>query len=78
MQIYAEDINFFNYLNTEYLNDACKAAFPYNHYPYVYPPRFTLEVSSKHALYPSVLKLSFVGAKKNLSTEIQLDWPMSE
>ena len=43
-----------------------------------YPPRMVLEVSSEHAVLPSVIKLTFTGACEEFMTEIQLRWPRSE
>ena len=45
-----------------------------------YPPRMVLEVSSDYnnAVLPSVIKLSFTGAKRDFSTEISLFCPLSK
>ena len=72
IQIYAEDVNFFNYRNTGCLHAACHTSDIHKCYPHAYPPRFTLEVSSRYAKCYSTLKLVFSGARRDLSTEVQL------
>ena len=72
LQIFAEDVNFFNYRNTGCLAAACHNRDVHNCYPYAYPPRFVLEVSSRYADRHSTLELAFIGAKRELTMEIQL------
>ena len=71
-QIYAEDVNFFNYRNTSCLEAACETPQLHKPYPYAYPPKFVLEVSSRYAKHHSSIELTFTGAKRDLYTEIQL------
>lgn len=47
-------------------------------YPYAYPPRFVLQVSSRYAVCNSTLELKFTGATSELVTEIQLHPVRSE
>ena len=71
-QIYAEDVNFFNYRNPSSLEAACETPELHKPYPYAYPPRFVLEVSSRYANCHSTIELTFTGANRDLYTEIQL------
>ena len=71
-QIYAEDVNFFNYRLPRCLGQACEQANFNKAYPYAYPPKFAIEVSSRDATRASVMELRFKGAHRELSTQIQL------
>ena len=53
---------------------ACRTTELNKPYPDAYPPRFVLEVSSRHASRHSAVELTFTGAARRdpLSTEIQL------
>lgn len=51
---------------------ACETTELNKPYPDAYPPRFVLEVSSRYARHHSVIELTFTGARRELSTEIQL------
>ena len=72
LKIFAEDVNFFNYRKVDYLEAACKTSEVHKPYPYAYPPRFVLEVSARYAKQYSTIELTFIGAKRELNTEIQL------
>ena len=72
LQIYAEDVNFFNYRNTEQLEKACIKSEMDKPYPYTYPPRFIVEVSPEYAQSNSKITVTFTGARREISTEITL------
>ena len=78
IQIYAEDVNFFKYLHTKYLVTACDKKNFHKAYPFAYPPKFVLEVSSRNAQKDSDIELRFTGAQRELTTEIQLNLVRSE
>ena len=74
-QIFAEDVNFFNYRDCGRLADACISPTQIDApYPKTYPPRFVIEVSqSREPSQSSMINLNFTGAEKqDLHTEVQL------
>ena len=70
LQVSINAVNFFRHQDLGILDDECSAC--------RYPPRMVLEVSSEYAVYPSFIKLTFVGASEEFQTEIQLRWPRSK